>query len=87
VAYRSAAKSHASDTTNPAETDQGNNVRGPYKSLDPDVAANMDLAWAKLSLQRLVASYDRKAEGEGQQGISPSEGMLSSPEAFPKNLK
>ena len=31
--------------------------------LDPDVAANLELAWAKLHLQRLVASYEKHVEG------------------------
>lgn len=62
--------------------------------LDADVAANMELAWAKLSLQRLVASYDRKIAREDRRGrpAADPEGsselpLFPSPEAFPVSLK
>ena len=49
-------------------------------TLDPDVAANMDLAWAKVSLQRLVASNERK-EGADVEVLYPT------PADFPANLR
>lgn len=40
-------------------------------TLDADVAANMELAWAKLYLRRLATSYEKHVEGAAVETAYP----------------
>ncbi|GAX74504.1 hypothetical protein CEUSTIGMA_g1953.t1 [Chlamydomonas eustigma] len=53
------------------------------KLLGADVAANMELAWAKLSLHRLVASYDLLTKN----GELSQANAFSSTKTLPDNLR
>ena len=56
--------------------------------LAPDVRANMELAWAKLSMQRLVASHERRvAAATGvEAAIAAARSPYPSQEHFPHFL-
>jgi hypothetical protein len=55
----------------------------PQRSLDPDVAANVQLAWAKMLLSRLVQSHQQYIEGLTPPAVRP----FDSPDSFPSYLR
>lgn len=54
----------------------------PSLQLDDDVAANVPLAWARLLLARLAASYCVHVEG-----AEAETGEFEDPSSFPENLR
>jgi hypothetical protein len=53
--------------------------------LDPDISANLQLAWAKYFSMRLVRSHDCFIEGRKQE-VEKEDQMFASKESFPRSL-